>query len=155
MLSYYAFGIFGVLFSLIYTVLPLPEGSVFSIDVMILLFTTWCFLSPKTVPTLFLAWCLGLLQDVLLGSVLGEHAFALTITMYMLLNLLRRLKFYALWQQVLCVGCLTLINQLLIAIIEASQNNFASIFIVLSPAIMNMALWLVIGYAIFRHQDEL
>jgi len=155
MLSYYITGVLSVLFALIYTALPLPGASIFSLDIMVLLLTTWFFLSEQTPPTLLMAWCLGLLQDLLLGSILGEHALALTVTMYMLLKLIRRLKFYALWQQVFCIGCLTLINQLLIALFEACQGNFASIYIILSPAIMNMALWLIIGYAIFRHQYEL
>ncbi len=152
-LSYALFSMLGVVIAFIYTALPIPEASIFSFDAMVLLFLVGCFLNSKSPPTLFFAWCLGLMQDVFLGSALGEHAFALTLTAYMILALLRRMQFFALWQQVMCVGCLTLVNQLLIAVIEGAQGHFLSMFVFVSPVIMNMALWVMIGYAFFRHKS--
>lgn len=147
----YAF--LGLIFVFTYSVLPLPEASVFSFDMMVLFFLVAAFLNRKEPPLLFYAWILGLVQDSLLGSLLGEHAFSLTVTAYMILKLLNRMIFFSLWQQVLCVGGLTLINQLLIGVIEGLQGNFSSIYTVISPAIMNMALWLFIGLFVFRDQQ--
>lgn len=155
MTNHYSLITVGIICSLIYTVLPLPDGSVFSIDFMLLLFVCWCFLNPKSPPTLWFAWSLGLAQDLLLGSVLGEHAFALVVSAYMALVLLQRMRFFALWQQVCCIGCLSLVNQLLIALCEGGRGHFASLFIVISPAVMSMTLWLIIAFIIFRYQDSL
>ena len=141
-----------VLMSLIYSVLPFNDSSIFSIDIFVLLFVAGCFLYSKTPPNLWCAWFLGMIQDLLFGSVLGEHAIALLITVYMMLLLQQRMQFFVLWQQIMCVGCLTLINQLIIALFEAAQGNFASIYIVLTPTIMNMALWLCIGSSFIKYR---
>lgn len=140
------------LLSFLYLTLPIPMGSIFSFDPMVLLFLSLCFANPKYPPSLFFGWSIGLLQDVLLGSPFGSHAFSLSITAYMCLILLRRMQFFVLWQQVICVGCLTLINQLLIALIEGGQGHFISLFAYFSCAIMNMALWVLIGYGFVRQK---
>ncbi len=144
---------FCILLAFIYLMLPVPPSSVFSFDIMVLLFLSFCFASPKRPPTLFFAWSIGLAQDILLKSQLGEHAFSLCVTAFMCLSLLRRMQFFVLWQQVICVGCLTLINQLLIALIEGGQGHFIPLFGYFSSAIMNMAFWVFIGYG-FVHQKH-
>jgi rod shape-determining protein MreD len=149
------FVLLSFLFALIYTVLPIPSTSLLSIDVMVLLILCWCFINPNAPPSLALIWCVGLLQDLLTNAMLGIHALALVITGYTIFKLYQRMRFFALWQQVLCVGCLVLIHQLVIALFEAGQGHFASPFIVISPTVMSMALWLAIGTFIFRQQDAL
>lgn len=152
-MTQYIFISVSFLFALIYSCLPIAPGSIFSIDAMVLLILCWCFIEPKSPPSLTMVWIVGLLQDILSGTMLGEHALALVVTCYIILKLYRRMRFFALWQQVLCIGCLALINHLLIALLEASQGRFASVFIVIAPAVMSMALWLLIGSIIFRKHD--
>lgn len=150
-----AFFIFlSVFFALAYSVLPVPEGSVLSIDMVVLLLLVWSFITPKHPPSIFFAWCLGLLQDLLLGSMLGEHALSLSLTVFMLLKLLQRMRFFALWQQVFCVGGLSLINQLIIALFQGASGHFASVFVVIAPAIMGMFCWIIIYLLIFYRSDN-
>ena len=81
--------IFTIIFSsLIFTVLPLPDGSIFSIDILVLLLISLSFHYYKDPPGLWLAWFLGLLQDVFLGALLGEHALALAVTHFMICEFL-------------------------------------------------------------------
>ena len=151
----YTFAIVSMLIALIYATLPIATASLFSIDPMVLLFICWCFFNPSSPPPLLVAWSLGLVQDLLMGSVFGVHAFSLSITVYMILKLFHRMQFFALWQQVLCVGCLTLVNQLMLALFAGFQGHFANIFIVISPAVMTMSIWLILGYAIVHTQGSL
>ena len=146
----FIFSLLAILFGTIYSLLPLADGSVFSFDPWVLVFVVRSFLNVRNPPSLVFAWALGLIQDLLFASLLGEHAFALTITAYMSLTLFSRMRFFALWQQVICVGGLTLVNQLLIAVIEGVQGHFTTLIVMVAPAIMNMALWLLIGTWVFK-----
>lgn len=142
-----------VLLAFVYSMLPIQAGSIFCFDAMVLLFLSFCFISPKNPPSLFFAWFVGLLQDILLGSQLGEHAFALSVTAFMCLVLLKRMQFFVLWQQVICLGCLTLIHQLLIALFEGGAGHFVPLIFYFSSAVMNMALWVLIGYGFARQKQ--
>lgn len=145
---------FGCFVSLIYSAIPLPVGSVVSIDAMVLFFITWAYFFPDERPLLWLAWLLGLLLDVLLGSSLGEHSVALVITVYMVYKMVRSMPFFAIWQQVFCVGCLTLVNQLVLALLEAMQGYYVSVLVVISPVIMNMFWWLVISLFLLKRTER-
>ncbi len=61
------------------------------------------------------AWGLGLLLDVLKGAVLGQHALALALVVYLTLRVHRQLRVYPVWQQALAIGALVLLNQMVVA----------------------------------------
>src|SRR5690606_12029929 len=45
------------------------------------------------------AWVLGLAQDVLFGTLLGQNALILTLITFLVLSLHQRLRMFPMWQQ--------------------------------------------------------
>ncbi len=65
--------------------------------------------------SLGLAFCVGLLLDVLTGSLMGMHALGLVIMIYLVQRFRARLRFFPPWQQALAVLAL-LVNDRIIAL---------------------------------------
>src|SRR5678810_31881 len=84
--------LFGTFLSaLILTLLPMPEWAVWIRPAWVLLVLIyWNMIAPEQI-SLGTAWMLGILLDVLTGSLLGEHAFALTIASYFVVKMHARL----------------------------------------------------------------
>lgn len=58
----------------------------------------WVMVIPQ--PTgLLTAWIVGLMLDVLLGSVLGQHALGLTLVVFLTLQMRGVLALYPVWQE--------------------------------------------------------
>ena len=88
-----------VLLALILSVLPLPDLIMpFRPDWLLLTLVYWSIALPHraNVGTAFFA---GLLHDILLGSVLGVHALALVIPVYLAASQFQRMRNYSVWQQ--------------------------------------------------------
>lgn len=149
MKRYYLTLFFQALFALAYSISPLVTKPYFSMDALVLLYVFWTMHYDGKVG-LGPAFCLGLFQDVLLGSLLGEHALALTLVAYLSLKLIKRMTFFSYWQQALSVGALVLVNQLVVALLEALQGHFGSFTLLLYPALSSALFWLFIGYLLFR-----
>ncbi len=71
------------------------------------------------------AFVLGLLQDVLVGTVLGEHAFRLAIISFIVLRFRSRMRFFPMWQQALAVGALLLNDRIVVLLLRAIAGEFA------------------------------
>jgi rod shape-determining protein MreD len=71
------------------------------------------------------AFLLGLLQDVLIGTLLGEHAFRLAIISFIVLRFRSRIRFFPMWQQALAVGILLLNDRVVVVILRAISGEFA------------------------------
>jgi rod shape-determining protein MreD len=67
-----------------------------------LLVIWWSLEAPERMG-LGVAFLLGLTQDILIGTLLGEHAFRLVAIAFILLRFRARLRFFPMWQQALAV----------------------------------------------------
>lgn len=88
-----------LLVALLLSVAPMPEH----LDVgrplwLALVLTFWAINYPYYIG-LLTAWSFGIAQDVLYGTLLGQHATALTLIVFLVLTLQQRLKVFPLWQQ--------------------------------------------------------
>jgi rod shape-determining protein MreD len=95
-------------------ILPMPEWASWARPawvLMVLIF--WTMKMPYQV-NVGLAWCAGLALDVLTGTMLGEHALALTIVIYLVYSFHRRIRMYPMLQQGLSVLVFVLLYQLIL-----------------------------------------
>lgn len=73
----------------------------------------WVIALPHRIG-IMVAWFTGLLLDVLLGSLLGQHGIAFILIAYIASSIYQRLRMFAVWQQSLIVfgtiGLCELIN---------------------------------------------
>lgn len=88
-----------LVFALLLSVMPMPEQVEMARPLWLaLVLTFWAIYYPQNIG-LLTAWCAGIAQDVLYGSVFGQNAFVLALIMYLLLTLQQRLRVFPLWQQ--------------------------------------------------------
>lgn len=83
--------------------LPLPRvTSVFMPDWALLVVFYWAIFLPQGVG-LGIAWLTGLVMDALTNSLLGEHALASVLAVYLALKFHRRIRTFFVWQQILSI----------------------------------------------------
>ncbi|MFT4634032.1 MAG: rod shape-determining protein MreD [Candidatus Pseudothioglobus sp.] len=87
------------------------------------------------------AWVLGLGLDVLLGSLLGQHALSLLLVAYVATSLYQRLRMFAVWQQSMIVFAIIGLNQLVNFWIESIAGSTQWTMWYLLPAVVSALVW--------------
>lgn len=96
------------------TLLPLPEWArPFRPEWTALVLIYWCLALPHRVG-IGTAWMMGLLLDTMTGTLLGQHALALSMVAYLTLLLHQRIRVFPVRQQAFTVLVLLLLYQLLL-----------------------------------------
>lgn len=109
-------------------------------DWVLLVLIYWVIALPHRVGT-FTAWVLGLVMDVLLGSLFGQHALVYLIVAYMAANLYQRLRMFAVWQQSLVVFALIGLAHLMMYWTERLIGEREWSWWLLLPAVMSAFVW--------------
>ena len=96
------------------TMLPLPHwAELFRPEWVALALIYWCMALPERVGV-GVGWSMGILLDVVKGTLLGQNALALTLIAYLTLRLHQRVRVFPLWQQALFVFILVALDQMLV-----------------------------------------
>lgn len=105
---------------------------------MVLLY--WCMALPHRIG-IGVGWGVGLLLDVGRGGLLGQHALALAIMVYLTLQAYRRIRAAPLWQQTFSILVLLAIERILIFWISGVIGYPPQDWWYLAPAVGGMVLW--------------
>lgn len=138
-----------VFISLLVAIYPLPAAlSVYRPELMCLVVIYWVLHKPNHIGV-GVAWCIGLLQDVVEGSVWGGHALALAFVAYICIAAYRRLRSYSLSQQTFWVFVFVGIHQLVVNWIQSLDGYGSPAWHMLMSALVTAVLWpiLVICFA--------
>jgi len=87
------------------------------------------------------AWLLGLVQDIVEGSVFGEHALALAVLAYLVLILYQRMRMFTPLQQAAVIFLFIGLHQLLCNWVQALSGNSSTSLLFLLPALISALLW--------------
>lgn len=87
------------------------------------------------------AWFVGLLLDVLLGSVLGQHALGLTIVVFAALGLRGWLSLFPIWQEAALLTVLWLAYAFLMFWIDGATNHQADPWLRWTPVLTTGLCW--------------
>lgn len=99
--------------ALLMMILPVPEWArTFRPQWVTLVLIYWCLALPHRI-SVGAGFLLGILLDVLSGTLLGQHALGLSLVAYVAVQLHARIRVYPLWQQSLAVLVLLVIEHLL------------------------------------------
>ena len=103
--------------AMILAIVPLPDSVPIELGYLrpqwvALVLIYWVIALPGRVGIL-VAWSIGLIVDVLLGSLLGQHGVAFILVAYIASSLYQRLRMFSLWQQSLIVFAIVGLNQLI------------------------------------------
>lgn len=132
---------FSLLLALLLGVAPLPAFMEMGRPLWGALFLTfWGLYLPHRVG-MTSAFCLGLAEDVLYGTPFGQNALVLTLTMFLVLSLHRRLRMFPMWQQGLTLLVVFGIAQLLQLWISALTGNRLPTLTFILPALVSALLW--------------
>ncbi|MEM7082571.1 MAG: rod shape-determining protein MreD [Pseudomonadota bacterium] len=90
-------------FSFALTIAPLPESlNAFRPDFVALTLFFWLVSVPNWIGVA-VAWLCGLLLDTLHGSLLGQHALALTVFAFITLRFHLRIRVFTIWQELVAL----------------------------------------------------
>lgn len=132
------------------TVLPLPGLFVnYSPEWVALVLLYWIMALPYRIG-ISAAWLSGICLDILKGALLGQHALALTVIAFLMLNLSFRIRFYPLWQQSIMIGILLFIYHTLLLWIYDMTGTIEINWTYWSPVFVGALIWPGI-FVMLRH----
>ncbi|KTD31479.1 MULTISPECIES: rod shape-determining protein MreD [Legionella] len=130
-----------VIIALALTILPLPEVLLgLRPPWVLILILYWQFFLPDYFNIAILL-IIGLALDVLLSTVLGEHAFALSLVTWLASSKARRFRLFSMGQQMALVGFFCLLYQTLIVMVDASLGYYYGFLMLLGSTAISVLLW--------------
>ena len=87
------------------------------------------------------AWILGLLTDVLLGGLLGQHALVFMLVVYISNSLYQRLRMMPSWQQSLFVFAIIFLSQSLFFWMGQVTGTVQWTNLYFLPSVISALLW--------------
>lgn len=131
----------GFIITLSLSILPMPELTMDFRPPWVLLFVLYIeyFLPGNFNQTALLF--VGLLLDVLLATVIGEHSFALVLVTWIASNKSRRFQFFSMIQQIFLIGFFCFLYQAIIVLIAVLLGFNYSLFMPITSAVVSMFFW--------------
>lgn len=132
---------FSILLAMMLSILPLPEWAIWLRPQWVMLVIIyWCLALPERI-SIGVAWLIGLLLDVLLGTLLGQHAIALAVVAYIVVKFHPRIRLYPLWQQTLLIFILLLVYLSIIFWVQGLLGVLPSTWEFWLTALTSSLLW--------------
>lgn len=127
--------------ALLLTLLPMPEWAIWLHPAWVLLVLTYWNINTPYQINIGVVWLLGIFLDVLAGSLLGEHALALTIVSYFVIRSHARIRMFSLLQQGLCVLLFVFLYQLIIYCVQGFIGDLPQSKLYWMSSIVSMLIW--------------
>jgi len=136
------------LIGLLLSVWPtLPFMEIFRPLWLALLLAFWTLHLPHKVG-MTTAFVLGLAEDVLYGTLLGQNALVLVLITFLVLSLQQRLRMFPMWQQSLVILVIFGLAQLVQLWLSALTGNRQPTQALVWPAVISALLWPWISFAL-------
>lgn len=137
-----------IILAMMLSILPLPAVLLNLWPDWLLLVLIYWLLQGKMLP-LFWVWLLGLVQDLLTGTLLGAHAFIYVMIVYVLQSYYHRLRFFAQFQLLLWVWGISMVDVLLLHVFMHWQHQVPIAFAQgLLQAFCMTILWMVLYWVL-------
>lgn len=130
-----------ILVALVLQIMPMPiQADLYRPDWVIIVLAYWTMALPHRV-NVGVAFLVGLAMDILLGTALGIHSFALSASVYVLAANYQRLRNYSVWQQAIIIGLLCSLYHLVLFWLQHLLTDIPFQFAYLWPIFSSMILW--------------
>ncbi len=100
----------------------------------------WLITLPKHVG-IIIAWVVGMLMDLLSGSLLGQHAIAFVLVAFVISRFTQRLRMFRLWQQSIFIFAIVGMNQLINLWVGIFTGTVEWTFWYLLPSLISALVW--------------
>jgi rod shape-determining protein MreD len=127
--------------ALLLDVIPLPGGVAWLRPQWTLLILIYWVMAMPYVVGFAWAFVVGLLLDLLNGSLLGEHAFAMLIVSYLIVRLYQLIRVYPVLQQTCIICVLVLLYRVLIFIIQGIIGELPHTMLYWITVVVSTILW--------------
>ncbi len=133
--------IFTLLLALMASIMPMPLSiDAFRPDWVLVVLLYWCLALPNRV-NILTAWVMGFLLDVLLGSILGVHAAAMALSVYIVAVNFQKIRNFSVWQQGLIIGIVAALYHLLVFWLQRVLLDVVFLNSYLYPVITSIIIW--------------
>ena len=134
--------VFSFVFSLMLTILPVPDwlALVWPEWVLIVLIY-WCLALPQRVGV-GIGWIAGLMVDVAHGTLLGQHAFAMALVAFFTLKLHQRIRVFPIMQQAMIILLIVMVSRLAqLWVLGLSEKEPPIWWVYMIPAVCTAVIW--------------
>ncbi len=122
------------------TIIPLPFASLNLMpDWVLLVLIYWSLGRPEDF-NIDKAWCVGILIDVLSGQLLGQHALAYVMSLFLVLKQHKMIRQFSIIQQSLVLGLILFVAQVVLFWI-VHINHDISLSAFLWPVLTGILCW--------------
>ena len=139
-----------ILAALLLSILPMPIWLSIARPAWVAMVVMYWIMALPERFGLFFAFFVGLVMDVLLGTIFGQNSIGLLLVAIIVLSLHRRLRMFPCWQQTfmafIIVGCYQLVNLWIRSMLGKTASSLCYYFI---PALTSATFWPLIS-AILR-----
>ena len=123
------------------TALPMPAwASLWRPAWVALVLIYWCMAVPERTGVM-VGWSMGLLLDVMSGTLLGQHALGLSIVAFVTHKSHRRVRVLPLWQQGISIFGLVFLYQVLILWVNGIKGMPVQASAYWAAPVISMVLW--------------
>ena len=130
-----------VLVALVLTIMPLPEWAIpFRPQWYTLVLIYWALALPHRVGV-GISWVVGIVVDVITGTLLGQHALGLSLIAFVTLKTHQRVRLFPLWQQSLVVLLLLGVEKLFSLWVMGAVGRPTPPLSYWAPPLIGMLLW--------------
>jgi rod shape-determining protein MreD len=130
-----------LLIAMVFQIIPLPAVvDYYRPDWVLIVLAYWVMALPHRV-NVGVAFSSGLALDILLGTSLGVHSFALSLSIYVLAANYQRLRNYSVWQQSIIIALISAFYHLVLFWLLRLLMDVSFSFEHLWPVLTSMALW--------------
>ena len=127
--------------AIVLAIMPVPAwAEAIRPDWVALVLLFWCLSIPDRVGV-GVGWLVGLVLDVLYGSLLGQHAAALALIAFIMLKLHLQVRMFPRWQQGVVVFILVAISHLLVLWVRGATNQAPSSWAYWLPSVISALVW--------------
>lgn len=137
------------------TVAPLPTWlEAWRPPWVALVLVYWCLMWPRYFGV-GSAWLVGLLLDVLHGTLLGQHALALSVVAYLVLRFHLQMRIFPLWQLTMTVFALLAVNAFIVLWVDGLAGQGSLSLARWAPVVTGVILWAPVMAIMDRIRERL
>jgi rod shape-determining protein MreD len=140
---------FTLFLGLILIMVPWPLPALMP-DWLLLILLYWTMARPALV-NVGVAWVLGIITDLALGSALGSHALIYTVMVYCVVKFLPRMVTLPVWQQSMIIFILVMLDSALQYWIMSSAGIEPQSWTYWLPAFSSMMVWPLLCWLLKRN----
>ena len=130
-----------IIVALMLAMIPLPDwAQSFRPDWVTMVLIYWVMALPQQVGVT-VAWVSGLLLDVSLGSILGQHAIGLVLVSYLVSLQYQRIRVFSLFQQSIVVFILLIFKKILVLWVNGIVGQAAETWSYFLPSLVGAVIW--------------